>query len=186
MVQFSATRCSCIAILWVSLVSFAAITLRVASQRVFIVAVYFVIDSVRELLDTLSYATLQFRGRTNCAYSRRKHLENKSIRTNENYILLQIHNSAPMLAFMYVPTNSTVQDLHRKVGSCSAGQEIPYLYGSRRIIVVNTKARNSSRLWTISIQSTVSDPLCLRRVSISPPWGLFPKFCTLSPIPRAF
>jgi len=41
-------------------VSFAAINLRVASQRVFIiivviVAVYFVIDSVRKLLDTPSY-----------------------------------------------------------------------------------------------------------------------------------
>jgi hypothetical protein len=36
MVQLSATRCNCIAILWVSLVSFAAITLCVASQRVFI------------------------------------------------------------------------------------------------------------------------------------------------------
>jgi hypothetical protein len=63
MVQLSATRCSCIAILRVSLVSFAAITLRVASQRVFIiivvvvvvVVVYFVIDSVRKLLDTPSY-----------------------------------------------------------------------------------------------------------------------------------
>jgi hypothetical protein len=56
MVQLSATSCSCIAILRVSLVSFAAITLRVASQRVFIVVVvYFVIDSVRKLLDTPSY-----------------------------------------------------------------------------------------------------------------------------------
>jgi hypothetical protein len=37
-------------------VSFAAITLCAASQRVFIVlSVYFVIDSVRKLLDTLSY-----------------------------------------------------------------------------------------------------------------------------------
>jgi hypothetical protein len=37
-------------------VSFAAITLYVASQRVFIVvSVYFVIDSVRKLLDTHSY-----------------------------------------------------------------------------------------------------------------------------------
>jgi hypothetical protein len=36
MVQLSATRCSCIAILSVSLVSFAAITLCVASHRVFI------------------------------------------------------------------------------------------------------------------------------------------------------
>jgi hypothetical protein len=36
-------------------VSFAAINLCVASQRVFIVVVYFVIDSVRKLLDTPSY-----------------------------------------------------------------------------------------------------------------------------------
>jgi len=55
MIQLSAVRCSCIAILWVSLVSFATITLCVASQRVFIVDVYFVIDSVRNLLDTPSY-----------------------------------------------------------------------------------------------------------------------------------
>jgi len=34
--------------------SFAAITLRVASQRMFIVIVYFVVDSVRKLLDTPS------------------------------------------------------------------------------------------------------------------------------------
>jgi hypothetical protein len=54
MVQFSATRCSCMAILWASLVSFAALTLCVASQRGF-VSVYFVIDSVRKLLDTPSY-----------------------------------------------------------------------------------------------------------------------------------
>jgi hypothetical protein len=39
MVQLSATRCSCIAILWVSLVSFAARTLCFASQRVFIVVI---------------------------------------------------------------------------------------------------------------------------------------------------
>jgi hypothetical protein len=38
-------------------VSFAAITLCVASQRVFIViVVYFVIDSVRKLLDTPTYS----------------------------------------------------------------------------------------------------------------------------------
>jgi hypothetical protein len=55
MVQLSAARCSFIAILWVSLLSFAAITLCVASQRVFIFVVYFVIDSVRKRLDTLSY-----------------------------------------------------------------------------------------------------------------------------------
>jgi hypothetical protein len=37
-------------------VSFTTITLCVASRRVFIVVVYFVIDSVRKLLDTPSYA----------------------------------------------------------------------------------------------------------------------------------
>jgi hypothetical protein len=43
MVQLSVPRCSCIAILWVSLVSFAAITLSVAFQLVFnIVVFYFV------------------------------------------------------------------------------------------------------------------------------------------------
>jgi hypothetical protein len=50
MVQFPATRCSCIAILWVILTSFAVISLCVASQWVFIIIVVvidFVIDSVR-------------------------------------------------------------------------------------------------------------------------------------------
>jgi hypothetical protein len=56
MVQLSATRCSCIAFLCVSLVSFATITLCIASQRVFtVVSIYFVIGSVRKLLDTPSY-----------------------------------------------------------------------------------------------------------------------------------
>jgi hypothetical protein len=50
------TRCSCIPILWLSLVSFATMTLFVASQRVFIVvSVYFIINSIRKLLDTPSY-----------------------------------------------------------------------------------------------------------------------------------
>jgi hypothetical protein len=56
MAQLSATRSNCITILWVSLVSFAAITLCVASERVFVVVVvYFVIDSDRKLLDISSY-----------------------------------------------------------------------------------------------------------------------------------
>jgi hypothetical protein len=51
MVQLSAIRCSCIAVLWVSLVSFATTTLYAAFQRLFnFVIVYFVIDSVRKLL----------------------------------------------------------------------------------------------------------------------------------------
>jgi hypothetical protein len=56
MVQLSATRCSCIVISRVSLVSFAAITLCVASQRVLIVyCCSFLYESVRKLLDIPSY-----------------------------------------------------------------------------------------------------------------------------------
>jgi len=54
MVQLSATECSCVAILLMSLVNFVAITLCVASQGVFVV-VYVVMDSVRKLLDTPNY-----------------------------------------------------------------------------------------------------------------------------------
>jgi hypothetical protein len=48
-------------------VSFAAITLCVASQRVFIVVVYFVIDSVRKLLDTTSYMYFEINNFKNCS-----------------------------------------------------------------------------------------------------------------------
>jgi hypothetical protein len=55
MVQLSATRCSCIASLEVSIVSFAAITLCIASQWVVQeVSIYFVIESVRKHMDTSS------------------------------------------------------------------------------------------------------------------------------------
>jgi hypothetical protein len=55
MIELSATRYSFIAIFSVSLVSFSAITLCVASQRVFIVvSVYLVTNSVRKLLNTSS------------------------------------------------------------------------------------------------------------------------------------
>jgi hypothetical protein len=55
MVQLSATRCSCIATLCVSLVSFATVTLRVASERVTPkVSAYFFIDHSPETLETPS------------------------------------------------------------------------------------------------------------------------------------
>jgi hypothetical protein len=59
MVQLSASRCICIATLWVSVMSFAIITLCVASQLMFIIVivVYFVIDSVRKLLAIASYVS---------------------------------------------------------------------------------------------------------------------------------
>jgi hypothetical protein len=56
MVQLSAIRFSFIAISLVILLSFAAISLYVASQLVFIaVSIYFVTDSVRKLLGTSLY-----------------------------------------------------------------------------------------------------------------------------------
>jgi hypothetical protein len=42
-------------------VSFAAITLCVAFQRVFIIVVYFVIDSVQKLLDTALYSAYNYK-----------------------------------------------------------------------------------------------------------------------------
>jgi hypothetical protein len=44
----------------VSLMSFATITLCVASQQVLIVVVYFVINSVQKLLDIPSYSGVSF------------------------------------------------------------------------------------------------------------------------------
>jgi hypothetical protein len=56
LVHLSAIRCICIDILWVSLVSFAAITLCIASQRVIPKAsLYIFTDSVRKLLVTPLY-----------------------------------------------------------------------------------------------------------------------------------
>jgi hypothetical protein len=55
MVQPSATRYSCITIFLVGLVSFAIVTLCVASQLVIPkVSIYFIIDSVKKLLHTPS------------------------------------------------------------------------------------------------------------------------------------
>jgi hypothetical protein len=54
MAELSATRCSCIAVLWVSIMSFAATALNVASQWVFVV-ICFVTDSIQKLLDTPPY-----------------------------------------------------------------------------------------------------------------------------------
>jgi hypothetical protein len=58
MLQLSATRCNCITILWVSLVSFAAITLCIASQWVFVVLLFVCLFHYwisPETLDTPSY-----------------------------------------------------------------------------------------------------------------------------------
>jgi len=56
MVQLSDTRCSCIAILWVGPVSFAAITLCVASQRMLILVIY----RYRLSPETFGYTLVKF------------------------------------------------------------------------------------------------------------------------------
>jgi hypothetical protein len=83
MVQLSATRCSCIAILWLSLVSFATTTLCVASQRVG--CRYFVIDSVLKLLDTPSYLITPW---PKCTFQSAEVVLNISLLWRRNVLLL--------------------------------------------------------------------------------------------------
>jgi hypothetical protein len=69
-------------------VSFATITLCVASQLVFTVVVYFVIDSVRKLLDTPSYsnavwlALQQMKTERKCGLQNRKEAFNSYLLSN--------------------------------------------------------------------------------------------------------
>jgi hypothetical protein len=88
MVQLSATRCSCIAILWVSLVGFAAITLFVASQQVLL--------TQSGKLDTSSY----------CFSSRDRHSNIHTDSIKEPLKLMNIQNTP-----IYLPTNSTEHNL---------------------------------------------------------------------------
>jgi hypothetical protein len=66
-------------------VSFVAITLCVASQRVFIIVVYFVIDSVRKLLDTPSCLTFGSRILFSDIQQNRIHLEDVFLSRNESF-----------------------------------------------------------------------------------------------------
>jgi hypothetical protein len=116
MIQLYATRCSYIATLWVSLVSFAAITLWVACHRVFVVvSIYFVIDSVRNLLVTPSYVCLCKYLRRNVAHSsaqgsilgvsKMEHLWNRFILTE----ILNVHDSPGWWSYMrHVSRNESV------------------------------------------------------------------------------
>jgi hypothetical protein len=60
MLQFFGTRCSCTAILWVSIVSFAAITLCVASERVVYYYYYCCCFSYRLSPETFGYTLVHF------------------------------------------------------------------------------------------------------------------------------
>jgi hypothetical protein len=72
-------------------VSFAAITLGVASQRVFIViVVYFIIDSVRKLLDTPSYICTHLR-LSSCGKKKRLNLPFFLIFITKNTLIVSLN-----------------------------------------------------------------------------------------------
>jgi hypothetical protein len=189
MVHLSATRCSCIAILWVNLVSFAAIALCDASQKVFIiVVVQFVIESVRKLLDTPSYANNKGTSlhanwiprirALNCAvasYGRGHGLKCwvprptalKQATTSSFHILFNKNQSLQRVTnqHWYLP-NSMEQSVPWEANSRKASQEITRLYGIRRFITVFTTPRSwslSSARW---IQSIRSHPISLTSIII--------------------
>jgi hypothetical protein len=126
MVQLSATRYSCIAILWVSLVSFAATTLCVASQRVFIVVVYFVMTrSEKFWIYTRLYICWPMKS--------------------------GLHQTNLLLT--YLLTYSKLQNIIWKTDSHSACESIYcFLYGTRMFITVFTKARHWALSWANRIQ----------------------------------
>jgi hypothetical protein len=104
MVHLSAGRCSCMAIFWVSLVSFASITLRITSQRgIPKVSVYFVIDSVRKLLVTPSYTW------TTLPVGVGGQLRNGSGAKNRSWIGITISVVRPMYGF-WQANQSTVPE----------------------------------------------------------------------------
>jgi hypothetical protein len=99
MVETSASKCKCIAILCVSLVSFDAITNCVTSQRAcIVVSVYFVTDSVRKLLDIPSH-------------TRRHHPETQSKIHIETAIqrIIQLHENIGYLTLKYFLRSNSIK-----------------------------------------------------------------------------
>jgi hypothetical protein len=156
MVQPSATNCSSTAILWVSLGSFAAIILCVASERVFIVtSVYFIIDSVRKLLDIPSCMSV--------IYSHIKFYEPVFIsslvfpvKPKANikfkclpYCCLPLYKKMVLRKYEHFSkicnelTDSMEQSPSWEANSHSASQ-VPAFNGTRRFIAVFTTARHWS------------------------------------------
>jgi hypothetical protein len=120
MIELSATKCSCVAILWVGLVGFAAVTL-----CVFIVDVYFFIDSVRKFLDIPSYCSgrTQMFGRT-LPFPRSYR---KTTRChNSDDLDLNLHLHAKHL--VYMNELLTTESLRCKNLICSGGYATTYIY----------------------------------------------------------
>jgi hypothetical protein len=127
MVQLSANTCSCGAILWVRLMSFAAITLCVASQRVFIVVVVvdFVIDPVRKPLDTPSYIHAQSETWTHDLRA----LDREATVTNNFTVIIYSYSDIPQHSlhnYNYWNTVLKKQFIYRKSSSSSFSFLMPF------------------------------------------------------------
>jgi hypothetical protein len=111
--------------------SFAAITLFIVSQRVFIVvSVYFVIDSFRKLLDTPSYITTHTHTHTHTHTYTHTHTHTCIQYLSINYTNLRVQCVFQCLFMLqnlalYI-TNST-EDSPSDANSHSVGQGIPRL-----------------------------------------------------------
>jgi hypothetical protein len=108
-------------------VSFAAITLCVASERVFIVvSVYFVIDSVRKLFDTPPYIRTEYKG----LKSMTSELHNFKSRDSSVAIALGygLDNRGSRVRFLAGAVNFS---LHHRVQNGSGAHPASYPMGTR-------------------------------------------------------
>jgi hypothetical protein len=170
MVQLSSTRCSCIAIVWVILVSFAAITLCIASQRE---VVYFVIDSVRKLLDTPSFASWSWLICNETCFS---------TPTSPLYqvkLFIAVNNETKEHTDCLTPCSRALLE---KLIITLPDNEFPVFYRTQRFITVFTRARHWSLSWVRWIQSTTSHTISPKSIIIwsshprlGLPSGLFPS-----------
>jgi hypothetical protein len=174
-----ATRCSCIAILWVSLVSLAATTFCVASQRVIPkVSVCFLIDSVRKLLDTPSYFQIRqdpssFPIHRINSVSDPVGSQDQETSTFSIIIYKACEKGEPIAWSRVLLEKLTVTQLVKKFLA---------FYGTRRLTTVFTTARHWSLFWSRWIYTTSSHLISLRFILIlsSYLWLRFPSCLLLS------
>jgi hypothetical protein len=184
MVQLSATSCSCIAILWISLVSFAAITICVTSQRMFVVVVvvvYFVIDSVWKLLDTTSYIpgtkSIQNHNFTFCftwVWNLFSHTKGRTqievvweLWLCKGFSVLYIKCCNPgTYRYLLILTTSMEQRPSWEYNSNSATQEFPRFLWNPKVHYLVHKSPPLSLSWARWIQYTYSHRISLRFILI--------------------
>jgi hypothetical protein len=147
MAQLSTTRCTCFAILWVSLMNFAAIALWWWQQRVIIpkVSVYFVLYSVRKVLDTPSYKAAR-----TCTAGLQRVIK-----------VITTEGAQPTSLKRNQSTNTIKQSPPWHADSRSVRQKLPAVF-----INVFTTAYHRSLFWKRRIQSTASQTIYLASILI--------------------